>query len=194
MYFSRKFSKYYGLEVFYGARKQVAITFAPYLLILQYGVQAEYLASLMGLCALINIIFNPVIGRIIDRLGYRTVMIWDTVVLFGVCLVFGFAHRIFPPEKALLAVSAAFVLDWIISSASIASSVYVSHISSDTDEVTSTLSTGISINHLISVTIALAGGLIWEVLGVEILFLFAAAMAAGNTLFARTIPRVRIRT
>ena len=189
LYFRRKFSRYYGLEMFYGARKQVFLTFGPYLLILRYGVQTEYLAALLGISALINIFLNPVIGRIIDRWGYRTVMIGDTVILFFVCLLYGFAHRLFSESTALIVVSVVFILDWMISNASMASSIYVNHISDNREEVTATLSTGISINHLISVSIALVGGLIWESLGVELLFVLAALMAVGNTLFAMSIPR-----
>ena len=191
LYFHRKFARYYGLEMFYGARKQVFLTFGPYLLILKYGVQTEYLAALLGISALINIFFNPVIGRIIDRWGYRAVMIGDTVILFFVCLLYGFAHRLFPEGTALIVVSVVFILDWMISNASMASSIYVNRISNGREEVTATLSTGISINHLISVSIALVGGLIWESMGVELLFVLAALMAVGNTLFAMSIPRVR---
>lgn len=193
LYFRRKFGKYFGLEIFYGARKQVFLTFGPYLLILQYGVQTEYLASLLGLCALINIFFTPLVGRIIDRLGYRTVMIADTIILFFVCLAYGFSHRLFSPEVAMIVVSVNFVLDWMISNASMASSVYVSRISEDKEEMTATLSTGISINHLISVIIALLGGFIWKSVGVEMLFVVAAAMAVGNTIFAVTVPKVGSR-
>ncbi|QEN09707.1 MFS transporter [Oceanispirochaeta crateris] len=193
LYFRKKYGKYYGLEVFYGARKQVFLTFGPYLLILHYGAKTEYLASILGLCALLNIFFTPLIGRLIDRLGYRTIMIGDTVVLFFVCLFYGFAHRIFPHEIAFIVVSINFVLDWIISNASMASSVYVSRISEDKEEMTSTLSTGISINHLISVAIAFFGGFIWKSFGVEWLFSLAALMAVGNSLFALSIPRVLAR-
>jgi predicted MFS family arabinose efflux permease len=140
----------------------------------------------------VNIFFNPVVGRIIDRLGYRFVMIWDTVILFFLCLMFGFAHRIFSHGIAMAAVSVTFVLDWMISNASMAASVYVGRISEDKDEITSTLSTGISINHVVSVAIALLGGIIWESLGVELLFSFAALMAVANTLFAMSIPRAKI--
>jgi len=190
LYFRKKYGRYYGLEVFYGARKQVFLTFGPYLLILHYGARTEYLASLLGLCALLNIFFTPLIGRLIDRLGYRTIMIGDTIILFFVCLFYGFAHRIFPKEIALIVVSINFVLDWIISNASMASSVYVNRISEDKEEMTSTLSTGISINHLISVVIAFFGGFIWKSFGVEWLFSLAALMAVGNSLFAMTIPKV----
>jgi len=185
-----KYRIYYILEMFYGARKQVFLTFAPYLLILSYGAGAEYIAGLLGLCALINIAFNPVIGRIIDRLGYRTVMIGDTILLFFVCLIYGFAHRLFDSRTAFIVISAAFVLDRMLSNASMAASVYVGRISDDRDEMTTTLSTGLSINHLVSILIALAGGFIWEHVGVELLFSLAAAMAVGNSLFAATVPKV----
>jgi len=190
LYFRRKYGTYYILQTFYGARKQVFMTFAPYLLILHYGARTEYLASLLGLCALLNIFLTPMIGKLIDRLGYRTIMIGDTVLLFFVCLFYGFAHRMFSNEIAIFVVSANFVLDAIISSGSMAASVYVSRISKDKEEMTSTLSTGISINHLISVAIALFGGFIWKSFGVEWLFSLAALMAVGNSLFALTIPKV----
>ena len=137
LYIHRKFARYYGLEMFYGARKQVFLTFGPYLLILKYGVRTEYLAVLLGISALINIFFNPVIGRIIDRWGYRAVMIGDTIILFFVCLLYGFAHRLFSEGTALIVVSAVFILDWMISNASMASSIYVNHISDGREEVSS---------------------------------------------------------
>ncbi|MBE6373373.1 MAG: MFS transporter, partial [Lentisphaerae bacterium] len=37
LYFNRKFNKFYALELFYGARKQIFMTFAPYVLIREYG-------------------------------------------------------------------------------------------------------------------------------------------------------------
>jgi len=190
LYFRRKYGTYYGLQVFYGARKQVFLTFAPYLLILHYGAKTEYLASILGLCALLNIFLTPMIGRLIDRLGYRTIMIGDTVLLFFVCLFYGFAHRIFPESIALIVVSINFILDSVISNASMAASVYVSRISDNKEEMTSTLSTGISINHLISVMIAFFGGFLWKSFGVEWLFTLAALMGVANSLFALTIPKV----
>ena len=45
-YFHKKFTKYYMLEMFYGARKQVFITFGPYVLILFYGADAATISAL----------------------------------------------------------------------------------------------------------------------------------------------------
>ena len=188
LFFSRRYGKYYFLQVFYGGRKQIFLTFAPYVLILQYGASTELIASLLGVCSVLNIFFTPVVGKIIDRVGYKAVMVLDTVFLFFVCLAYGFAHRLFPGQAAFHVVCVAFILDSMISNASMAASVYISRISPNREEMTSTLSTGISINHLISVIIALGGGAVWERLGIELLFVLAAVMAVCNSLFALTVP------
>ena len=82
-----------------------------------------------------------------------------------------------------------YVFDAIISTASMASSIYVREISDSTEEVTATLTTGISVNHLISVLAALLGGWLWTSFGVGFLFIFAAVMALCNTAYALTLPK-----
>ena len=190
IYFHRKFNKYYILEIFYGGRKQIFLTFAPYLLILEYGAGVTYIAGILGICSLINIVINLVIGRLIDKLGYRKVMIGDTIILFFACLAYGFAHRIFDRQTAFVVVSAVFVLDRMISNAAMAASVYVGRISRDKEEMTATLTTGLSVNHLVTIFIALSGGVIWEHVGIELLFSLAALMAAANSLFACWVPKI----
>lgn len=187
IYFRKKFSKYYGLEMFYGVRKQIFLTFAPYLLILHYGAKTEYLAGLLGISALINIFFTPLLGKIIDKLGYKVVMICDTLILAVVCVTYGFAHRLFSNDIAIIVVSVCFIIDWMLSNASMASSVYIGDISQSKEEMTATLSTGLSINHLISVFIAMIGGIIWKNIGIEVLFVLAAVMAIANSIFAASI-------
>ncbi len=162
LYFHRKFGKFYLLEIFYGARKQVFITFAPFVLILIYGLNTAEMAVLIGGCAAINIFGGALVGKLIDKLGYRNIMIYDTVILFFVCIVYGFSDRIFQLRIAVWVVIVNYVFDAIISTASMAASIYVREISDSPDEVTATLSTGISVNHLISVGAALLGGYLWK--------------------------------
>jgi uncharacterized membrane protein SpoIIM required for sporulation len=83
------------------------------------------------------------------------------------------------------------VLDAIISIASMASNVYVQDISGSQEEITATLSTGISVNHVISILIALLGGLIWDLVGIEVLFSLSAFLGLLNTLYAATITPVK---
>ena len=189
LYFHKKFSKYYALELFYGARKQIFLTFAPYVLIKEYGFSTAQMAFMLGVCAFINIFAAPAIGRLTDKWGCRNTMIWDTVILCAVCLAYGFAGRIFAVQIAFYVVCLNFVLDAVISTTALAANIYVKTLADNRDELTATLATGISINHLISILTAPLGGWIWVRFGVEYLFIFAAVMALGNTLFAMTIPK-----
>jgi hypothetical protein len=68
-----------------------------------------------------------------------------------------------------------------------ATNVYVKDISVSQEELTATLSTGISVNHLISVFIALFGGYIWNITGIEVLFSISAFLGLMNSLYAATI-------
>lgn len=189
LYFNRKFNKFYALELFYGARKQIFMTFAPYVLIREYGFSTASMALLLGICATVNIFAAPGVGKLTDRFGYRSIMIWDTVILCGVCLLYGFAGNIFPATVALAVVCVNFLLDAVISTTSLATNIYVREIASNQDELTSTLSTGISINHLIAILSAPLGGWVWQRFGIGVLFSFAAVMAVCNSLFAATLPK-----
>jgi len=188
-YFAKKFYKYYMLEIFYGARKQIFLTFAPYVLILQYGADPSIMSILYAICAVFGMCFSQLIGRIIDKLGYKVVMVADTLILIIVCLLYGFAHRLFSYNVAFMVVCVNFVMDSIISIASMASNIYVQRIASNQEEITATLSTGISVNHIISIFIALMGGWIWKVTGIEVLFSLSAFLGLINSIYAATIKK-----
>ena len=190
-YFRRKYAKYYMLEVFYGARKQVFLTFGPYVLILFYGASASVISLLFAASAILSFFLSPVVGRIIDRLGYKIVMVADTLILVLVCVCYGFAHHVFPKEIAFYVCCVNYVLDSIISLASMGSNVYVQDISDNSDQVKATISTGISVNHMISVVIALFGGWIWSKLGIETLFILSAVLGLCNSAYAATIKSVK---
>jgi len=187
--FKRKFLRYYILEIFFGARKQVFLTFAPYVLILNYGASTQFIATLYGLFALGNIFMNPLMGRLVDVLGYRKILILDSGLLILLCLLYGYAQLIFSKPVAFIVVSVVFVFDAMLFSVGIARAVYVRTLSSEQEELTATLSTGISVNHLISVVIALLGGLLWEQLGMEVLFTSAAVFGLGSLVFTLKLPK-----
>ncbi len=190
-YFRKKFTKYYMLEVFYGARKQVFFTFGPYVLILFYGADAKVISLLFAVSAVAGFILSPVVGKIIDRLGYKIVMISDTLILVIVCFFYGFAHHLFPKDIAFIICCVNYVLDSVISLASMASNVYVQDISDSPEEQKATLSTGISVNHLITILIALFGGWIWQTLGIETLFILSAVLGLCNSAYAATIKTTK---
>ena len=186
-YFHKKYTKYYMLEMFYGARKQVFFTFGPYVLILFYGANAATISFLFAVSAITCFVTSPIVGRIIDRLGYKIVMVSDTLILVIVCFFYGFAHHLFPHDVAFIICCVNYVLDAIISQASMASNVYVQALADNSDEVKATISTGVSINHLITIFIALFGGWIWQTLGIELLFIISAILGLCNSAYAATI-------
>ena len=186
-YFRWKFKKYYLLEVFYGARKQVFFTFGPYVLILFYGADAGVISLLFAISAVSCFLLAPLVGKLIDRIGYKPVMIADTLILVIVCFFYGFAHHIFPTHTAFVICCVNYVLDSVISLASMASNVYVQDISDSKEEMRATISTGISVNHMITIFIALLGGWIWKVLGIETLFILSAVLGLCNSAYAATI-------
>ena len=186
-YFRKKYTKYYMLEIFYGARKQVFFTFGPYALILFYKANASVISLLFAISAVCCFFLAPLVGKLIDRIGYKVVMISDTLILVIVCFFYGFAHHIFPMHIAFVVCCVNYILDSIISLASMASNVYVQDISDSPEEVRATISTGISVNHLITILIALFGGLIWQSLGIEVLFVISAVLGLCNSAYAATI-------
>ena len=190
-YFHRKYHKYYMLEMFYGARKQVFFTFGPYVLILFYGANAAMISLLFAVSAITCFFTAPMIGKIIDKLGYKLVMVSDTLILVIVCFFYGFAHHLFPREAAYYVCCANYVLDAVISQASMAANVYVQELSDNADEVKATISTGVSINHVITIFIALFGGWIWQSLGIETLFIISAVLGLCNSAYAATIKTKR---
>ena len=188
-YFHKKYTKYYMLEMFYGARKQVFFTFGPYVLILFYGANAAMISLLFAVSAIACFFASPVVGRIIDKLGYKVVMVADTLILVIVCFFYGFAHHLFPKNVAFIICCVNYVLDAVISLASMASNVYVQDLADNAQEVKATISTGVSINHVITIFIALFGGWVWETLGIETLFIVSAILGLCNSAYAATIKK-----
>ena len=187
-YFHKKYTKYYMLEMFYGARKQVFLTFGPYVLILFYGANAATVSLLFAVSAIACFFAAPLVGRLIDKVGYKVVMVTDTLVLVAVCFFYGFSHHLFPKDVAFIVCCINYVLDAVISLASMASNNYVQELSDSQDEVKATISTGVSINHVITIFIALFGGWIWQTLGIETLFIASAILGLLNSAYAASIP------
>ena len=186
-YFHKKYTKYYMLEMFYGARKQVFLTFGPYVLILFSGANAATVSLLFAISAVACFFASPIVGRIIDRVGYKAVMVADTLILVVVCFFYGFAHHLFSMKTAFIICCVNYVLDSVISLASMASNLYVKDLSDNADEVKATISTGVSINHVITIFIALFGGWIWQSMGIELLFIASAVLGLCNSAYAATI-------
>ncbi len=187
--FNKKFRLYYILTVLYGARKQIFITFAPWILVTIYEQPTQSLATLFTIGGIIGIVFKPLLGRAIDRYGERVILAGEAVVLIFVCIGYGFARQLFSAELALLVASACFIADQLLMSVSMARATYVKKIAANPQEVTAALTAGVSIDHIFSIGVALLGGVIWQTVGYEYVFLLGGLIALANFFIAIRIGR-----
>ena len=190
----KKFTLYYLLELVFGARKQIFITFGPWVLIKVYGAPATSMARLLLIAALIGIVFKPVAGLVVDRIGERAVMMADGLALTLVCIGYGYALQLTgSPEHARVLASVCFIADNLLFALGSARIVYVSRCAASSEELTSTLAMGVSINHVVSMTIPAVAGAVWIGFGYERVFLAAAVLALSNALLSSFVPSKRAR-
>ena len=115
------------------------------------------------------------------------IVAFSTLILVIVCSFYGFAYHLFPKDIAFIVCCINYILDSVISLASMASNVYVQDLADNADETKATISTGVSINHVITIFIALFGGWIWQTLGIELLFIISAILGLCNSAYAASI-------
>ncbi|NQU41699.1 MFS transporter [bacterium] len=188
--FRRKYWLYYLLEVFFGARKQIFITFGPWVLIRVYGEEPARFGQLLMIAAAVGLVFKFLVGVGIDKLGERFVLMADGVFLALVCLGYGYAFKFTGDfEMARHIAYVCFIADNLLFSIGSARAVYVSRLADSPGEVTSTLAMGISINHIVSMTIPMVAGLAWTIFGFEKVFLGAAILALLSIGLSSLVPR-----
>lgn len=199
----REYKLFYLLAVLYGSRKQLFITFGPWVLVTIFEQPTSIIATLMTLGGIIGIVFQPFLGRMIDRFGERLVLVSEAVLLVFVCLGYGFSKSLFPSsvpigeaelifgllpkDAAFLLACACYMLDNMLMSVSMARSTYIKKIASDPSHVQPALTASVTIDHIFSIGIALLGGLVWRTFGYQYVFLMGALVAVLNFFAAMRI-------
>ncbi len=178
---------YYVLAFLFGARKQVFITFGPWVLIRIFHQPAWIFAQLWIAAAVLGVFFQPALGRAIDRLGERTVLLADSVLILLVCLGYGFAHRLPNHTAALALLYACFVADNLLFGVNMARDTYLSKIVLRPEHLAPTLSLGITINHAVSMSIPAVGGIMWIRYGHASVFVATAGIAVLMGIFSAMV-------
>jgi len=175
---------YYILAVISGARKQLFITFAPWVLVQVFNQPTQIMATLFTLGGIIGILFQPFLGWAIDRFGERTVLASEAVILVLVCFGYGFARFIFPEQIAFLVVCACFLVDQMIFSVGMARATYMKKTALEPGHVQPALTAAVTIDHVFSISAALVGGVIWNQFGYQYVFLLGVLIALTSLFFA----------
>lgn len=180
----KEYRLYYMLSVMSGMRKQIFLTFAPWVLVQVFGQPTQIMATLYTIGGVIGILFQPVLGRAIDRLGERTVLAVEAGMLVGVCFGYGFARDLFAENIAFLVVCACFLLDQMLFSVGMARSTYMKKTALEPSHVQPALTAAVTIDHVFSISSALAGGVIWSLFGYQYVFLMGVLIALASLYFA----------
>ena len=176
----RRYWLYYALTFMSGARRQIFMVFAGFLMVEKFGFSASNIALLFLVNHLINAWAAPKIGRLISRFGERSALTLEYVGLIIIFTAYAFV------EWAWLAMLL-YVLDHLLFSMAIAIKSYFQKIA-DPADIASTAGVAFTINHIAAVVIPVIFGLIW-LQSPAVVFLAGAAMAVLSLVLARLVPR-----
>jgi predicted MFS family arabinose efflux permease len=182
----REYSLYYVLALLFGTRKQIFITFAPWVLVTIYNKPTALIATLYTIGGAIGIVFQPLLGRMIDRFGERAMLALEGSVLVVVCLGYGFSQILFG-EGGFLVAAGCYIVDMLLFAFGMARATYLKKIAIDPKHVSPTLAMGTTIDHVFSITIALASGVIWATFGYQYVFVIGAVIAVAYVIAALRI-------
>ncbi len=170
---------YYVLIFFEGSRMQVFGAFGTLILVQNYGLGAREISLLLVVSGIVNFVLAPRLGQLIDIVGER-ITLSVSYVLLALCFV-GYAtvHNVWFLGATLIAIN-------LLVTLRIGLSTYVHRIAPP-EELTPTLSAGVSVNHVTSVSMSLVAGTLLSIVGYEWLCWGAAAVIMLSVPFALAI-------
>ena len=167
---------FYALTFMAGARRQIFVAFAVFLLVEKFKFSVQEIAILFLINNAINYFLAPQVGKAINRFGERAVLSAEYISLTVIFMLYAFAE-----SKELVA--AAYVLDHIFFNCSIAIPSFFRKIA-DPDEVAPSMAVGFTINHIVAVIIPVIGGIIW-MLDYRITFIGGAVLAVVSLVLSQ---------
>jgi predicted MFS family arabinose efflux permease len=182
MVLRKRYWLYYGLSFLLGSRRHIFSTFAIYLLVREYHISVQTTAILFLVNSLVNIVTLRWVGQLVSRYGERVTL---SIAFAALTLVFvGYAYVTLLPVLYVL-----FVLDNIFMGFNLGLTTYFRKIAVSHEEITGSVSTEQTINHIAAIVIPVVGGTVWAAFGSKAPFLFGAfivLVALGLTQFMRT--------
>ncbi len=175
----KRYWLYYALTFMGGARRQIFVVFAGFLMVEKFGYSVSNIAALYLINHLFNWIFAARIGALVGRIGERRALTFEYCGLMCVFTAYAFVN------DATWA-AGLYVLDHLFFSLAIAIKTYFQKIA-DPADMASTAGVSFTINHIAAVVIPALFGLIWLV-SPMVVFLLGTAMAAISLVLARNIP------
>jgi len=176
----REYWLYYALAFLMGSRRHIFTTFAIFLLVSKFKISVSTTAILFLINSVVNIYAYQLIGKLITRVGERTMLTVGFVMLIPIFL--GYAYVNVLPFLFFL-----FVLDNILFGLNMALTTYFQKIAVSPEELTSNLSVQTTINHISAVAVPVLGGTVWVLFGYRAPFLAGVAIAVVSLVLTQLI-------
>ncbi len=180
----RRYWLYYAMQFMAGARRQIFVVFAGFMMVEQYGFQVHEITALYLANLAINIVAAPMIGKLVAHFGERRALIIEYTGLVLVFLAYGGLYWF---GWGFVIASVLYVIDHILFSMAIALKTYFQKIA-DPADIAPTAAVAFTINHIAAVGLPVPLGLLWLV-APDAVFVVAAAMAMISLGLACLIPR-----
>lgn len=155
MIFRKKYWLFYFLTFMGGARRQIFMAFAVFLLVKKFHFSVHEVTALFVINNFINYFLSPIIGKAIIRFGERKVLSLEYSSLIFIFLAYAAVE-----SKTLVAFL--YILDHIFFNFAIAIRTYFQKVG-DPRDIASSMAVGFTINHLAAVFLPAIGGMLWMI-------------------------------
>ena len=176
----KRYWLWYALVFMSGARRQIFVVFAGFLMVQKFGFSASEITLLFLANMVMTMYLAPKIGKLISRIGERRVLIIEYVGLIAIFVGYAFA------SEAWMGV-VLYIADHVFFAMAIAIKTYFQKIA-DPADIASSSGVSFTISHIVAVFIPAAYGILWLTEPAYV-FLSAAAMAGISLVLAFMVPR-----
>ncbi len=180
----RRYWLYYALQFMAGARRQIFVVFAAFMMVERFGFEVHEVTALLLINYVANMFFAPLMGKAVGRWGERRALIFEYIGLIAVFLAYGGIY-FFGWGVALAATL--YVIDHMFFALAFALKTYFQKIA-DPQDIAPTAAVAFTINHIAAVFLPALLGYIW-ITSPGAVFGVAAGMAAVSLALALMMPR-----
>ena len=180
----RRYWLYYALQFMSGARRQIFVVFAGFMMVERFGFEVHEVTSLYLINLVANMIFGPILGRIVFRFGERNTLVFEYA---GLALVFLLYGGIYWFGWGVLLAATLYVIDHLFFAMTLALKTYFQKIA-DPGDIAPTAAVSFTINHIAAVFLPVGLGYLW-LISPGAVFGMAAGMALVSLALALMIPR-----
>lgn len=180
----RRYWLYYALQFMAGARRQIFVVFAGFMMVERFGFQVHQVTSLYLITLVANMIFAPLMGRVVFLFGERRALLIEYAGLVLVFLAYGGVYFF---SWGVVIAASLYVIDHIFFALALALKTYFQKIA-DPGDIAPTAAVAFTINHIAAVFLPALLGFLWLTSPAAV-FGLAAVMAAVSFLLALLIPR-----